>query len=76
MKIETIEQAREAGRLAANEGGTPTFGLNEHLTKLGVPLALQSAWMGAYEDELERQGFDLDPDSDGYGWERRALSRI
>ena len=72
----TREEARAAGYAAAETGGVPLHDIGGHMKSIGVPIELQGAWMAGLEDALEEAGFDTDPDSDGHGWERRALAAI
>lgn len=69
------DQARAAGRLAAEEGGVPLHDIGGHVRSLGLTSLCQSVWICGLEDGLEEMGFDTDPDSDGHAAERRALAR-
>lgn len=71
----TREEAVAAGR-AASETSVPLHDLTNHMNAVGVPQHLHGAWLCGLEAGLEDQGFDTDPDSDGHGWERKALSRL
>ena len=71
----TREEAVAAGR-AASEEGVPLHDLAGQMASIGIPAELQGAWLSGLEAGLEEQGFDTDPDSDGHGWERRALASI
>jgi hypothetical protein len=70
----TREEASAAGRAAYEQGGVPLHDLAGHMNAIGVPRELQGSWLAGLEDAMEDAGLDTDPDSDGHGWERRALS--
>ena len=65
-----------AGREHAEGTGVAMHDLAGSAARLGVPATLFGAWIAGVEDALEEQGVDTDPDSDGHGWERRALAGI
>jgi hypothetical protein len=44
------------------------------MDELKIPRDLRGSWMSGVEDAYG--DYDTDPDSDGHGWERRALAAI
>lgn len=67
------DAAYHAGRQAAEEG-VPLHDLTGHMDRIGIEQHLRGSWLSGVESFYEDQGVDTDPDSDGYGWERRALA--
>lgn len=75
--MQTADEARAAGRAAANEGGVALHDLTGHMNAIGVPAALQGFWLTGLEQGLEDLGFNVEGDEgDGHDWERKALAGI
>lgn len=72
--LSTREDAFKAGRIAWQEGKAPLHDLTGHMNAIGVPAHFQTAWLNGLESAIDEEGLDTDPDSDGFGWERKALS--
>lgn len=72
----TTAEAVAAGRAAFEAGGVPLHDISGHMANIGIPAALRGSWLCGLEAAAEDAGFDTDPDSDGHGWERRALANI
>lgn len=76
--ITTAAEAKAAGRAAQDNRQVPLHDITGHMNAIGVPRSLHYAYLGGIEDSLEDDGVDTtaDPDSDGYGWERKALAGL
>lgn len=70
------DTAYKAGREAQEAGRVPLHDITGHMVAVGIPVGLHGRYLAGIEDALEDQGYDTDPDSDGYAWERRALAAI
>lgn len=69
----TRDEAYEAGLDLGRNGGARLHDLIGQADDLGIPQSLRGSWLSGIEDAC---GGDPDSDSDGYGWERRALANL
>lgn len=70
----TREEAYASGQ--ANAHTAPLHDLTGHMARLAIPGHLHGIWMSGLEDTLNDDGFNTeDPDTDGHGWERKALAK-
>lgn len=75
--MKTMDEAREAGRIAARDCSTPLHDLTGHMGRLGIPQELRGAWLSGLEDGLMDQGYNVEgTEGDGHDWERQALARM
>ena len=74
--ITNRDEAYEAGRRAAEEGGVELHDLSGYMNKIGVPREFQGQWLSGLEDFYSDQGFNTETEGDGYDWERAALARL
>lgn len=74
--ITNRDEAYEAGRRAAEEGGVPLHDLTSHMRTIGIPAEFQGQWLAGLEDSYSDQGFNTETEGDGYDWERAALARM
>lgn len=71
----TPQEAYDAGHRIGTEGGARLYDLTGQMNDLGIPAPLRGRWLAGIEDAYEALGMNVDDDdSDGGGWERRALA--